>query len=134
MNESFVPAMSKSKIVLTSMTPLEHRQTSHRFIQQAVTEHADDDLLQASEKTWGAAAHAVKAIAERRGWSHDSHRLLFVAVDRMLSETDRYEIRRLFRVASDSHKNFYEGWMSDRRVARNIEHVEKLLEILEGIR
>ena len=115
------------------MTSLEHRQTSRRFIQQAVIERADGDLLQASEKTWGAAAHAVKAIAERRGWRHDSHRLLFIAVDRILSETGQHEIRRRFQTASNAHKNFYEGWLSDQEVAEDIEEVENLVAMLDVI-
>ena len=116
------------------MTPLEHRETSHRFIEQAVVEHADGDLLQASEKTWGAAAHAVKAIAERRGWRHDTHSSLFRAVNNIANELHNPEVVLLFQAASDSHKNFYEGWMSEVRVAGNIGRVEKLLEILlEGV-
>lgn len=116
------------------MTPLEHWETSQRFIEQAGIEHADGDLLQASEKTWGAAAHAVKAIAERRGWRHDSHRRLFIAVDRIISETGQQEIRHLFQVSSDSHKNFYEGRMDSSEVEESIEEVKELLTILDAIR
>ena len=116
------------------MTPLEHRETSHRFIEQAVVEHADGDLLQASEKTWGAAAHAVKAIAERRGWRHDTHSSLFRAVNNIANELHNPEVEFLFRVASDSHKNFYEGWMVSQEVEDNIEEVKKLVEALDAIR
>ena len=116
------------------MTPSEHLDTSHRFIEQAVAEHADGDLLQASEKTWGAAAHAVKAVAERRGWRHDSHRRLFIAIDRIISETGQHEIRDMFQVASDSHKNFYEGRMDSGEVEESMEEVKKLLAILDATR
>ncbi len=116
------------------MTPTEHLDTRHRFIKQAVAEHADGDLLQASEKTWGAAAHSVKSIAGRRGWRHDTHRLLFIAVDRILFETGQREIRRLFQIASDAHKNFYQGSMDSREVEQNILEVERLPVVLETIR
>lgn len=115
------------------MTPIEHTDTSRRFIEQAVTEHANGDLLQASEKTWGAAAHAVKAIAERRGWRHDSHRRLFVVIDMIISETGQREIRKLFQAANNSHKNFYEGRMDSRDVEDNIMEVENLLAILDAV-
>ena len=115
------------------LTPDQHTQTSQRFIQQAVIELADDDLLQSSEKTWGAAAHAVKSIAGRRGWQHDSHRLLFTAVARILSETGQHEIRRLFQTASDSHKNFYTGSLDRQEVEDNIAEVGNLLEILDTV-
>ena len=50
---------------------------SRRLVRQAQEEFDTGDRLQASEKAWDAAAHAVKAIAESRGWNHNSHRLLF---------------------------------------------------------
>ena len=116
------------------MTPAEHIETSRRFIEQAAIELEGGDLLQASEKTWGAAAHAVKSVAERRGWRHDSHRRLFIAVDRIVSETGQQEIRHLFQVSSDSHKNFYEGRMDSSEVEESIEEVKQLLAILDATR
>ncbi len=53
---------------------------SRRFVRQAQEEFDKGDRLQASEKAWGAAAHAVKAVAASRGWNHNSHRLLFDVV------------------------------------------------------
>ena len=47
-------------------------------MQQADEELGRGDYLQASEKAWGAAVRAVKSVAERRGWEHDSHRHMFV--------------------------------------------------------
>ena len=117
-----------------TMTPDQHTQTSQTFIQQAVIELADDDLLQSSEKTWGAAAHAIKSIAGRRGWQHDSHRLLFTAADRIARENSDPEIASLFRVASGAHKNFYRGSLYSLQVETNISKVEKLLAILDSIR
>ena len=116
-----------------TMTPSQHKQTSQRFIQQAAIELADNDLLQSSEKTWGAAAHAVKSIAERRGWQHDTHSRLFTAANRISRENRSPEILLLFRVASDAHKNFYEGWQTSHEVEDDIADTEKLLAILDTI-
>ena len=115
------------------MTPLEHIETSRKFIEQAVIEYAKDDLLQASEKAWGAAAHAVKAIAERRGWRHDSHRELYIVIQRLTDELVDPGIDAMFHVAGNSHKNFYEGWLDSVQVARNIETVGKFLVKLESV-
>ena len=41
---------------------------SRDFLSKARTYLTQDDLLQASEKGWGAAAHKVKSVAEARGW------------------------------------------------------------------
>ncbi len=104
-----------------------HTDTSHRLIRQAEYESSIGDSLQASEKAWGAAAHAVKSIAEREGWTHNSHGALFRAVRRISELAGDPEIRILFRVASGLHQNFYEGWLDDEDIAADIESVEILL-------
>ena len=43
-----------------------HAGTSQHLIRQVDEELERGDALQASEKAWGAAVHAVKSIAERR--------------------------------------------------------------------
>ena len=40
--------------------------TSAEFLAKAEDALSKDDLLQASEKAWGAAAHMVRAVAARR--------------------------------------------------------------------
>ena len=108
-----------------------HTDTSRRFIEQAEDELRRGDRLQASEKAWGAAAHAVKSIAEREGWRHDKHSDLFRAVDNIVNRTGDSEIRTLFSVANSLHQNFYEGWFSDRFIASNIEDVGSLIDKLD---
>ena len=61
---------------------------SRRFVRQAQEEFDKGDRLQASEKAWGAAAHAVKAVAASRGWNHNSHRLLFDIVDQVSRDSE----------------------------------------------
>ena len=112
---------------------LNHWETSRRFILQADAELAAGDLLQASEKGWGAAAHAMKAIAEERGWRHDNHSILFSVADRLALETGGNEIVGLFKAASDAHKNFYEGKMTKENVADSLAKIRTLLEILSGL-
>lgn len=110
-----------------------HTDTSRRFIEQAEDELRRGDRLQASEKAWGAAAHAVKSIAEREGWRHDEHSDLFRAVDNIVNRTGDPEIRNLFSVANSLHQNFYEGWFSDPFIASNIEDVKRLLDKLDRV-
>ena len=112
---------------------LNHWETSRRFIIQADAELAAGDLLQASEKGWGAAAHAIKAVAQERGWRHDSHARLFGIADRLAAITGMYEIPDLFQTASETHKNFYEGSMSKEDVAENLAKIRTLLDILAGL-
>ena len=114
-------------------TGLNHWETSRRFIIQADAELAAGDLLQASEKGWGAAAHAIKAIAQERGWRHDNHARLFGIADRLAAETGNPDIKRLFGIASDVHKNFYEGKMSKESIADGLTDIRRLLDILASL-
>ena len=114
-------------------TELNHIATSRRFIIQADAELAAGDLLQASEKGWGAAAHAIKAIAQERGWRHDSHARLFGIADRLAAMTGMYEISDLFQTASQTHRNFYEGRLSENHIGRNLGRIRTLLDILASL-
>ncbi len=82
---------------------------SREFLAKAYQE-LDEDLPKASEKGWGAAAEIVKSIAEARGWEHHGHRQLQAVVNRLRNETGDEDLRRLFSIASDLHRNFYENW------------------------
>ena len=108
-----------------------HTDTSRMMMEQAAPELAKGDSLQASEKGWGAASHAVKAIAEARGWRHNSHRDLFNVARRLANETGQPEILELFSTASALHANFYEGWMDDVAIARSLVGVQILLDLLD---
>ncbi len=110
---------------------MKHVNLSHRFIRQAQEEFAKGDRLQASEKAWGAAAHAVKAVAEQRGWRHDSHARLFDVVSRVANAMDDPELRDLFHMANSLHQNFYEDWQTDDFVQRGIERVHVLVGKME---
>ena len=54
--------------------PLESHEThSRRLFRHAQEQLEKGDRLQASEKAWGAVAHRVKLIADRMGWTYDTH-------------------------------------------------------------
>ena len=110
-----------------------HADASRMMMEQAAPELAKGDSLQASEKGWGAASHAVKAIAEGRGWRHTSHRDLFDVARRLANETGQREILDLFVMASGLHTNFYEGWMADEVIADSLVSVGRLTAMLDEL-
>ena len=63
-----------------------HRERSRHFLSLVDDELARGELEEASNKVWGAAAHAVKAAAETRGWPHHAHALLEETVYRLVRE------------------------------------------------
>ena len=107
-----------------------HEQTAAAFLARAGAYLAEGDLLQASEKGWGAAAQALKAAAETRGWRHGSHRDLYTVVARLVSETGDPRVRTWFGVAGDLHANFYEGWLPAEIVEGHLSDVELLVATL----
>ncbi len=106
---------------------------SHEFLRKAHEELAQGDLVQASEKGWGAAAQMVKAIAEQRGWRHNSHPRLHQIVDTLVKETGDSQIFNLFQVAGYLHTNFYENWQTDHMIESGLRDVQILLEKLDPL-
>ncbi len=111
----------------------EHILISRDFFTKAHDALAQHDLLQASEKLWGATAHMVKAVAESRGWAHSGHRELFQVVFRLVQETGDQDLRSLFDVANSLHSNFYENWMSEDWIAADAKQIGEFLEKLESL-
>ena len=107
-----------------------HVETANEFQAKAHAYLREGDLLQASEKGWGATARMVKAAAETRGWRHSSHGDLYRAVNRLARELGDGRIRILFRSASALHQNFYEGYMPEETVADSLKDVEEITGLL----
>ena len=91
----------------------------------------EGDLVQASEKGWGAAAVMVKAVAEERGCPHRHHRLLYGIIEDLVDETGDEELSEFFHAASRLHYNFYEDWLRPQVVQRHLQQVGQLVEKLD---
>ena len=74
-------------------------------------EFAAGDMLQGSEKMWGAASHAVMAVAQQRGWPFGSHGALRTAVRRLSDESGDRALLGGFSAAERFHANFYHDFM-----------------------
>ncbi len=95
----------------------EHARISRRFLAYAKSELEEGDRLQAGEKTWGAAAHALKAVGKQRGWNHDKHSSIFDIGEHIGREFDKEELfDRCLARADYVHRNFYEN---DRSAVRH---------------
>ena len=120
--------------MLEPSSPNKYAEISRRLIRQADDELAKGDLIQTSDKIWGAVAHAVKAVAEQRGWRHNNHSLLFAVVAQLSDETGRPDLRNMFRSAIAMHQNFYEDWMAVSDVQAGLENAKAHLPDLEAMR
>ena len=107
-----------------------YRNRSHELLANARAE-LDTDLAQAGEKGWGAAASIVKAVAEERGWEHETHRVLYAAVGRLYRETEDQDLRPWFASANELHINFYENWFNREDVEVRLREVEEFVTRVE---
>ena len=106
---------------------------SREYMARAEDYLAQGDLKQASEKSWGAAACALKSIAEQRGWNHQSHSLLNDLSGQFADELGRPNLRDLFAVARSMHQNFYENWFQEDEVEHGVHTVRAYLSELEAV-
>ena len=97
------------------LTPDGHAQISRRFLAQARLHLDEHDRLQAAEKIWGAAAHALKAIGEQRGWVHNSHSNILCISEHLGREFGReQEFVSYISQAGFMHQDFYNNeWRED---------------------
>ncbi len=91
----------------------EHIQTAQDFLERSDRYFADGDRLQGSEKLWGAAAHAVLAVARTRGRRLGSHSRLREMADTLSLEIGEPLISADFDSAERFHANYYHGYMTD---------------------
>ena len=122
------------------MLAQEHAQTAWEFLEASDREFASGDHLQASEKLWGAAAHALMAVMQERGMSGNSHlqtgssaatpapervwgsvfrRALRFHAEALSREYSDYRISRGFIAADMFHRNFYNDFMDDHDMEDN---------------
>ena len=93
-----------------------HIQTAQNFLAAADQEFTAGDVLQGSEKLWGAASHIVMAAAQQRGWPYGKHSNLKSAVRRLYQESGDELLLGGFTSAEQCHANFYHDFMEDFQV------------------
>ncbi len=114
--------------------PIESHQThSRRLIRHAEERLALGDRLQTSEKAWGAIAHYLKVIADRRGWQYETHSDSFRVARNLAAAENNPQIMQLFYKAHDLHRNFYIDTMPLDFLARQLDVVKEFLAILHAI-
>ncbi len=99
------------------MLTQDHAMTAQDFLAASDREFAAGDVLQASEKLWGAAAHAIMAVAKQRGLEHGTHRALLNVARQIADEMDDERLRVGISEAQHFHSNFYNRTMEDEDVA-----------------
>ena len=112
----------------------EHIQTAQDFLEASDREFDAGDVLQGSEKLWGAASHAVIAVAQQRGWPYGKHQSLKVVVRRLHEESGDDLLVAWFGLAEKFHANFCHDFMEDFQLEEDRPLVRRFVErMLEQI-
>lgn len=118
-------------MVSAQRPPIEsHDVHSERLMRHAWEQLERGDRLQASEKGWGAVAHALKAIARRHGWRHRTHVHNNIIADHLAELAGDNQLYVLYTAAETLHANFYDDLKSEREIRRNLEAAADLLQRL----
>ena len=119
---------------LRASPPERYEEISQHLLEQARQELDNGDYLQGSEKAWGAAAHAIKAAAQERGWNHRWHNDLRDTANYIGFEYNRPDLRDMFRSLEGLHVNFYEHHMEASDVQDAIRGAEAYIRAFTALR
>ena len=84
----------------------QYQTLSEKYLAEAKELLKEGNLVQASEKLWGAAALTVKMVAAKRGLKLEQHGGLWVFINMLTKESGDENIVRFFNAANTLHKNF----------------------------
>ena len=107
---------------LKASPPERYEEISRHLLEQAQEELDKGDILQASDKVWGATAHAIKAVCQRMGWNHHAHNHLSAAANYIASQLGRDDLRLPFGYLEALHANYYEHQRGADEIRTGIEN------------
>ncbi len=131
-----MPQMSPMQPYDELMETIEdYRLQSREFLERSRRYLAEDDLHQASEKGWGAAAWMTKAAATAQGWQYDKHEHFSEVLYQAGKLTGDNRIRSLRAIANSLHGNFYQRkrFLHADDISASLDEVATLLDILEPL-
>ena len=113
----------------------DYRRQAREFLLRSRQYLAADDLHQASEKGWGAAAWMAKAVAEAQGWQYKRHEEFADIVNRSRLMTGDEQLRNYRRVANELHGYFYtrKRFLDAEDIGDGLDRIAELLDILEPL-
>lgn len=111
----------------------QYKTLSNKYHAEAMELLKEGNLVQASEKLWGATALAVKRIAAERDLKLEKHGGLWDFVNMISKESRDKEIVTFFGVANTLHRNFYENEMPKESIEISAENIDTLITKLKGM-
>ena len=113
----------------------EHIQTALDFLAKSDRYFAEGDRLQGSEKLWAAAAHAITAVAQQRGWPYAGPDDLNRAVKRLADDLDEPLLSSCFASVKMFRDNVEFDYMEEFQLKsarpRASHFIDRMLSLLE---
>ena len=125
--EHYQQTFKKSLIKNASQT------LSEKYLADGLKLLKEGDLVQASEKLWGATALTVKMVAAKRGLKLEEHGGLWVLINMLARESGDEDIAVFFGDANALHRNFYENEMEKESVKILAGRIEELITKLKEV-
>ncbi len=109
------------------MDSKQHIETAREFLEASDREFEAGEILQGSEKLWGAATHALMALMKEEVNVSNGHREFEIAVGRLSDECSDHRIRLCFMIAQMFYYNSQFGFMEDWQIADDREELKDIL-------
>ena len=113
-------------------------QAAQAFFDAADQHFEDEEPLLAYDNLWNAAAHALTAVADARGWPTAEPQDLKTASDRLANEASDHHLRHQFAVAQQFRARFNNGFVERHQLADYCrlmrEFVDRMLVLLDACR
>ncbi len=119
----------------TAEAVIDYRNQARIFLERGWRYLAEEDLHQASEKGWGAAAWMAKAVAEAQGWQYNRHDHFFPVMRRCQELSGDARVDGYIDRANTLHTYFYtrRRFLGPDDIRSRLADVAVLLDILEAL-
>lgn len=111
----------------------EHLRIADDLLVESDRLFAEGKELLGSEALWGAAAHALVAVALDRELPHDSHGALKKAARSLSAVPAQPQWLSEFNMAEQFHRHFYHGILTDRQIAADRPKVRRFVARLQSV-
>ena len=113
----------------TTETPAEkHTRLAQELLDDASREIAAGDLMQGSEKLWGATTQALRAYCASREMPHGKYAQHRSAANQLARERNDPSIRTVYGLAQSCHANFYNDWMEQEDLYDYLPDIQRLVD------
>ena len=111
----------------------DHAMICGEFLRRSRQYLSDGDLLQASEKGWGAAAQAAKVYADARSYDYRSHSHFNHILNMLARESGDRMVREWADSANSLHNNFYADVLDAPMVVDRLDNVERFVGLVQDL-